>query len=129
MTEVLVREFLAAIYGGLDGYLNVRTMPPIEQAFFRVTDFDNLEAFVKPRRTRNAYVGVALRLTHTDGTLQGCGALPALFADLDFKDFADEDTARQQLAAAPIAPSIVIQSGGGLQPWWLLRSPMNLQQD
>lgn len=123
------RDFIAAVYDGVDGYLNVRTLPPLEQAFFKVDDVDALEVFVKPRRDRNAYIGVAVRVNSTDGSLAGCGALPALFADLDFKDFADEAAARRQLAASPLAPSIVIQSGGGLQPWWLLREAMDLQRE
>jgi hypothetical protein len=123
------RDFIAAVYDGVEGYLNVRTLPPVEQAFFKVADVDALEAFVAPRRDRNAYIGAAVRVNTTDGSLAGCGPLPALFADLDFKDFATEAAARRQLAAAPLAPSIVIQSGGGLQPWWKLREPMDLQRD
>jgi hypothetical protein len=123
------RDFIAAVYAGVDGYLNVRTLPPVEQAFFKIDDIDSLEAFVTPRRDRNAYIGVAARVNANDGSLAGCGALPALFADLDFKDYPNEAAARRQLAAAPLAPSIVIQSGGGLQPWWLLREPLDLQRD
>ena len=123
------RDFIEAVYDGVDGYLNVRTLPPVEQRFFKVDDVDALEAFIKPRRDRNAYIGVAARVNPTDGSLAGCGALPALFADLDFKDFTDEAAARRQLAASPLTPSILIQSGGGLQPWWLLREPMDLQRD
>jgi hypothetical protein len=126
---VRAREFLDAVYTGIEGYLNVRTLPPVEQAFFKVSDVDAVEAFVKPRRDRNCYVGVATRSSATDGSLAGCGSLPALFADLDFKDFSDEGAARRQLAGAPLAPSIVVQSGGGLQPWWLLREPVDLQYE
>lgn len=126
---IRVRDFIAAVYDGIDGYLNVRTLPPVEQAFFKVADVDALEAFVKPRRDRNAYLGAAVRLTNTDGSLKGCGPLPALHADIDFKDFPDEATARRQLDAAPLAPSIVVASGGGLQPRWMLREPMDLQHE
>ncbi|MEP7308204.1 MAG: phage/plasmid primase, P4 family [Acidobacteriota bacterium] len=123
------REFIAAVFDGVDGFLNVRTLPPVEQTFVPIADFDALEAFVKSRRDRNAYIGAAARVSNTDGSLAGCGALPAVFADLDFKDFANEGEARRQLEASPLAPSVVIQSGGGLQPWWLLREPIDLQRE
>ena len=128
MADIRVRDFVTAIFEGIDGYMNVRTLPPVEQGFFPIGDVDALEAFVKPRRDRNVYVGVASRRTDHDGSLAGCGALPALFADLDFKDL-DESEARKALEALPLAPSIVVHSGGGLQPWWLLQEPIDLQQD
>jgi hypothetical protein len=126
---IRARDFVQAVYDGVDGYLNVRTLPPIEQTFVPIPDVDALEAFVTPRRDRNAYIGVAARVNAADGSLKGCGALPALFVDLDFKDFPDEAATRHQLAAAPFPPSITVQSGGGLQSWWLLREPINLQHD
>jgi hypothetical protein len=87
-----------------------------------------LEDFVKPRRDRNCYLGVAARLSNQDGGLTGCGALPAIFADLDFKDSSEAD-ARARLANTPIPPSVVVQSGGGLQPWWFLREPIDLRHE
>jgi hypothetical protein len=122
------RDFVAAVFDGLEGFINVRTLPPVEQAFIPIDQPAALEDFVKPRRDRNCYVGVAARLTANDGTLTNCGGLPAIFADLDFKDSSEAD-ARARLAATPLAPSMVVQSGGGLQPWWLLREPINLRQD
>lgn len=129
MADVLVRDFLAALFKGVDGYVNVRTLPPVEQGFFPIAAVEALEAFVKPRRDRNVYVGAASRRTDHDGSLAGCGALPALFADIDFRAETDEGEARRTLEALALAPSIVVQSGGGLQPWWLLREPLDLQQD
>ena len=125
---VRVRDFLAALFEGVDGYVNVRTLPPVEQGFFPTGDVDALAAFVKPRRDRNVYVGAAARRTDHDGSLAGCGALPALFADLDFKDIPEAE-ARSTLAALPLPPSILVQSGGGLQPWWLLREPIDLRHE
>ena len=125
---VRVRDFLGAVYNGIEGYANVRTLPPVKQAFFPVTDADAIEAFVKPRLDRNCYIGVAVRRTPGDGSLANCSALPALFADIDFKD-STEERARGRLASFSHRPSIIVQSGGGLQPWWLLREPVDLQQE
>jgi hypothetical protein len=126
--DVRVRDFLGAVYDGVEGFANVRTLPPVEQTFVPVHDADGLEAFVKPRRDRNCYLGVAARLSPGDGSLQNCGPLPALFADLDFKD-STESAARAKLAAVPLPPSAVVESGGGLQPWWFLKEPMDLQRE
>jgi len=114
IAHVRVREFLDAVYGGLSGFLDIRALPSAQRAFVALGDHAALEAFVTPRRPRhNVYLGVAVRRRPTDGTLKNCGALPALFADLDFKDFPDEASARASLAEAPLPPSMVVQSGGG----------------
>lgn len=128
MSEVHVRDFLAATYTGMDGYLNIRTLPPVQEAFVPVSAVEALEAFVVPRRDRNVYIGVATRTSNRDGSLKGCAALPALFADLDFKDYPSEADAHAHLASF-LPPSMIVASGGGLQPWWLLKDPIDLQQD
>ena len=66
MTDIRVRDFVTELFEGIDGYMNVRTLPPVEQGFFPIGDVDALEAFVKPRRDRNVYVGVAARRTDND---------------------------------------------------------------
>jgi hypothetical protein len=125
---VRVRDFVGALFEGLTGYINLRTFPPVEQAFIPVGDMSSLESFAKPRRDRNVYLGVAARLSIGDGSLKNCGGLPALFADIDFKDSSEEE-ARARIAASPIMPSITIRSGGGLQAYWLLREPIDLQRE
>ena len=112
---VLVRDVMAALFEDLDGYVNVRTLPPVEQTFVPVADVAGLEAFVKPRRDRNCYFGVATRRTPHDGSLANCGMLPALFADVDFKDSSEEE-ARERLSKFALEPTFTVQSGGGLQP-------------
>ena len=125
---VRVHDFLSAVYDGIEGYVNVRTLPPVEQAFIPVTAADEIEAFVEPRRDRNCYIGVAARRTPGDGSLVNCGSLPALFADIDFKD-STEDEARRRLARFGLKPNVLVQSGGGLQSWWLLKEPLDLQHE
>ena len=66
--DVRARDFVGAVYDGLDGYLNIRTLPPVENGFVHTTDLDGFERFVKPRRDRNCYLGVAVRLTDADGS-------------------------------------------------------------
>jgi hypothetical protein len=136
---VHLRTFFDALFAGLDqGLVNLRTLrpknesenclPEPEQAFIPVHDFGALKTFLAPRLDRNCYFGVALR-TRPDGALTGCGPLPALFVDLDFKDFPSEAKARAALARAPLPPGLVVASGGGLQALWLLREPLDLSSD
>jgi hypothetical protein len=85
-----------------------------------VADFAALHA-----PNRNVYVGVAAR----DGkgrSVEHCLALYALFVDIDFKHVAELD-ARAALAAFPLQPSAVVQSGGGLHSYWFLTEPFVLQ--
>ena len=77
----------------------------------------------------NIFVGVATRKAATGRKLTDCLALHALFADLDFKNFPSEAAARDRLAAFPLPPSIVVRTGGGLQCYWLLAEPLDLQAD
>ncbi|KKN81411.1 hypothetical protein LCGC14_0320240 [marine sediment metagenome] len=54
--------------------------------------------------------------------------IPGLWADIDISGDAhkgksyppDEAAARSLIAELPIAPSLIVHSGHGLQPWWLL---------
>jgi hypothetical protein len=129
--SVRARAFLEALYDGIDTalFIDVRAWPPVQEAFFPISDFAALEEFVKPRRGRSdVYFGVAARLSGHDGSLEGCGPLPALFCDLDFKD-GDGAEARQRLASTPLRPSIIVSSGGGVHCYWLLKEPLDLQHE
>jgi hypothetical protein len=138
--HVRVRDILSALFGGVEGLVNLRAIRPdgpIEQTFCPIGDATAVEAFIKPRRDRyNCYIGAAARLTTNDGTLGNCGGLPALFVDLDFAGeqhaattILTEAEARQRLAHVPLPPSLVVHSGGGLQVWWLLKEPLDLQRE
>lgn len=46
----------------------------------------------------------------------------ALYTEFDFKDFDDADTATEHVSKLPHQPSIIINSGGGLHCYWLLKA-------
>src|SRR5205085_8363413 len=73
------------------------------------------------------YFGVATRVGK-NGVVGGgsahCGVFNALFADFDFKEN-PEAAVRMTLTASPLPPSIVVQSGGGLHCYWLLKEPIS----
>jgi hypothetical protein len=58
-------------------------------------------------------------------------AVPGAWADLDYSSEAHPDASPREaveaaLAALPLRPSIVVDTGNGIQPWWLLRDPLEL---
>jgi len=63
--------------------------------------------------------------------------LPALALDIDVaaagrgktKLFGSLEDAQRFLAELPLRPSLVVASGAGLQAWWVLREPIDLQED
>jgi len=74
------------------------------------------------------YFGVAERATPANGKKENLSLLRVLFADLDFRD-SSEAEARACIAAFPLAPSAVVESGGGLYPFWLLKEPFDLRSE
>jgi hypothetical protein len=82
------------------------------------------------------YVGVGLHREILPSKRRGGShdifALTALYADLDFYDPihkdrprpCDQAEGREFLRTLRWAPTLVVQSGHGLQPWWKLREPL-----
>jgi hypothetical protein len=79
---------------------------------------------------RSIFFGAAPR-NGRSGDDAGCGGLTCLWADLDAKDFVKHDgdaemieagllAIRARLTKFPLAPSAVVETGGGLQTYWLL---------
>ncbi len=83
--------------------------------------------------TRNVYFGLALMGGQPKGrgTLDDTAAIGALWADIDIAGGAHQrrdlpptlDDARGLLTTLPLRPSIVVDSGHGLHPYWLLKEP------
>jgi hypothetical protein len=128
-TETGLREYLAALFEGAPGLVEIRPLPSTARAFFAPTDYTGMRAFLE-RHARDVpsdelFVGVAARRDDTSGTAENCATLRALFADLDFK-MLPEAQARDRLARFRFAPSLVIFSGHGLHAYWLLQEALDL---
>lgn len=65
------------------------------------------------------YAGVAPR-RREDGTKAGIARLWALWADLDLKHGHTRESRTEQLEDLPCRPSMLVWSGGGWHPYWLL---------
>lgn len=62
--------------------------------------------------------------------IQDIAAINCLFAEFDAKDFADDKTRiLTHIAALPIAPSVMVDSGGGFHCYWLLREPFGIANE
>src|SRR5438045_4464536 len=117
-----LQAFVSALFPVDEHHLELRLLPSEHRRFFSLSgDLAGLQYFVDAavRAQQHVYFGVATRATTANGTRENCGVLGAMFVDLDFKKLAEPD-ARQRLARFPLAPSIVVHSGGGLHVYWLL---------
>ena len=79
-----------------------------------------------------AFFGVALRsqasIKSKKGDAAHCQTLTALFVDADFKHLGEAETHRR-ITAFPLTPSMVVRSGGGFHPYWMLSLPIQLQHE
>jgi hypothetical protein len=141
------QHFFRLLYGGLSGVLELRTVPLADTSderrfandmrdFVQVVDgvveIKQVNWFINRTASRRmaAYFGVALRspaaVLDRKGDQAHCQTLTALFVDADFKKLG-EDATRFRVTETALAPSIIVNSGGGLHPYWRLAQPLNLQ--
>lgn len=132
--------FFSALYAGQTGVLELRTFDHPDanrlRDFVQVKDgqldFTRVDRFLKEteRAQVGAFFGVALRSQASLKTRKGdaahCQTLTTLFVDADFKHLGEDET-RRNLAEFSIPPSMIVHSGGGLHPYWLLEYPIFLQ--
>jgi hypothetical protein len=82
----------------------------------------------------NYWVGVAIRRDNKAGKKENLLALTAAFCDVDVgtaghkgaTKYQSKKEARAAIEAFPLRPSLLVDSGGGFQPYWLFDSPVEL---
>jgi hypothetical protein len=148
-------QFFTALYAGQTGVLELRTFGPEKsdtsseanaqrkaandaRDFIQVTDgrldFERVYLYLAAceRARLGAFFGVALRspasLKSKKGDAAHCQTLTALFVDADFKHLGEVET-QKRLKTYPLAPSMIVCSGGGFHPYWILSLPIQLQHD
>lgn len=129
-TRTVVGDFFSAVFNDEpQALIEVRAFPSKARIFVPLAELDRLLQFLAEQAaTQDCYFGVAARKDGSSGTLANCQTLGAIFADLDFK-LTPEPEARRRLAEFPLPPSLVVHSGHGLHPYWLLREPLDLATD
>lgn len=90
---------------------------------------------------REVYFGTCLQAEEPEGwrrgTASGACAIPGLWADLDVAGPAHKsaslpptkEAAADLARRAPWPPSVLVDSGNGLQAWWLFPNPLPLKTD
>ena len=145
--------FLTTLYAGQTSVLELHTFGPDgddEAARALRREANHLRDFVpvkngvvdEERVTRfidgcnaahlGAFFGVALRsqisLKTRKGDAKHCQTLTTLFVDADYKHLGEDDTI-SRINACPLPPSMVVESGGGLHPYWILKHPFFLKHE
>ncbi len=133
-------QFFTALYKGQTGVLELRTFDHAQANRLRTfvpvkdgqIDYTHVQRFLKETQAfqLGAFFGVALRtqasLKSGKGDAAHCQTLTTLFVDADFKHEGEDET-RSKIAKFPSPPSMIVHSGGGLHPYWLLEYPIFLQ--
>lgn len=95
-----------------------------------VTTWNQAAAVVSVGRTKDVYVGVGLspkKIPHASRLRQGdCAGIPGVWLDVDVvggptnrSSAAPDKGAAADLAASILEPSLLVDSGYGMQAWWL----------
>ena len=125
LAEIRTEDFLKMVLSPIeDSFIEIRAKLAdgrIRQEFLR--SFEEAARYgLGLTGMADVWFGVGPRLRRR-GTKKDVGTLGAVWADLDFKLFDTDLSAKQALKAFPLPASIVVASGGGLQPYWLLDQP------
>jgi putative DNA primase/helicase len=118
------------------GYLPIWTRPDRLTRWVPANDLDLAAQTARLLgQSKDVYAGVGLQPQDLGQHLRGEGkdviAIPALWADIDVRGPAHKGTdlpptkeeARALLAEFAIEPTLVVDSGYGLQAWWGFRRP------
>jgi len=92
----------------------------VGRAFHDLGNWDSIAAFCQKYRQVEVYFAVATR--DGGGTKNHIVEIPAVFADIDFKNISKKQ-ARKLLWEFEVRPSAVVESGGGYHAYWKLREP------
>lgn len=117
-------NFLSALHGDCEGLVEFRSFPSANRIITK--NFNDLGRFIQDQSAENLHVGVATRKDASNGKLENCQHLGAVFIDIDFKDV-PEDEYREKINFCSLPPSMIIHSGHGLHVYWLLKEALDLQ--
>jgi hypothetical protein len=118
MDENEVSRLFDAMYRHCEGgSVEFRYLPSKKRIFVPLDDF----AVPQFPKGENIYFGVGTR-DGKRGTKDNIVQIPALWADIDFKD-TPEDEANERLKHFPLQPTAKVISGNGIHPYWLLKEP------
>jgi hypothetical protein len=123
-------RYLAALFPRQLGRIEFRPLPSGEHLWVAHRDLAGVEQAVREIawRRENLYVGVAARGPENNGTFENLIALEVGFADCDWKTTPEAEV-RKRLGEFPFIPTMVVNTGGGIHPYWGLLDPLMLPED
>ena len=136
------REFLTALWGDpTPGVILVWTLPKKESQWY--SRLDAIDQDVEHHAHEDVYTGVGIAkrdrearfTTHKKLTEDEVGGLAGMWADIDWAHPVHRkpnlppslEQAMETLDGAKFEPSVLVNSGHGLQGWWLLETPWIFQ--
>jgi hypothetical protein len=128
--EEAARCFLTLVHQNCRGQVEIRVIHSETKAIQRYwpKSVEQASKFAMERdENENVYFGVCTRKDDSSGKKENLLAYPGVWVDMDFKDFVDgEQGICAKLESFPIRPTLLIHSGGGAQPYWLLNEPIEI---
>jgi hypothetical protein len=138
------KQFLDALFAGKesDEHVLIWLLDGRRSAWFK--DTDAATAYVQANRARDVYLGVALSPAdhgpHVRLKIEGGERKPssivALWSDVDIlnpghkkRNLAPSAEDAKSILFPELLPSMVVHSGGGLQPWWIFKEPWRLESE
>ena len=141
MRERSYREsaaFLADFFGPatehaveLRSFVNRGGDGPVRPLFTRDTDMITAHCARWDADGRGMFFGVCTRITgsHT-GRRVDLAECPALWADIDTRKMdLDKNAVATALRSLPLAPTVIVDSGGGLHAYWLFNEAIDVRAD
>lgn len=121
VSGLLSQRFFDPIFGEAKGLVEIRCLPSKEQLFSR--DRAKIEAFIGDHIGENVYFGVCTRKGN-DGSKGGVKEISTFWADIDWKDLPrGKAEADDLIKKFPLKPSMLVESGHGYHPYWILNQP------
>jgi hypothetical protein len=116
-------DFLTWLYEHCEGgQVETRALPTTKkQAFHDLGDWQSVSKWCMKYAHDNLYLSVATR--NGGGTKDHIVEIPSVWADIDFKDYPDKDTAKRTIYEFPLRPSVMLETGGGYHAYWRFKEP------
>jgi len=143
MEQTGQKEFLEVLFGGIKGFIDIRTfkvgetdkLEKVDYFFHRIKDISELIRLLKKKHFRflNIHFGVAPRYRES-GTEKDVKVLKCFWCDLDCKrknkpELMSKEEALKKIEEFRLAPSIIIDSGQGYHLYWLLKKMVGIRNE
>jgi RepB DNA-primase N-terminal domain len=116
------QQFIHKLHEHCEGRIELRPIPG-QRDFIAPSDHSGIELHCRRNKGTNIFFGVATR-DGLGGKKDNIVDIPAVWADVDFKDTPKERLGKN-LENFPYKPSAIVLSGGGVHLYWLFNEPAN----